>query len=198
LWIFIAAICGLLLGVPARTVVFAQQPTNTPASPDVTTSGMYITVTSTEPQINVRMGPGSIAYPIVGQLLNGATAPALGRSPGGDWVQIGLPGAPGGVGWVYAPLVTLSPGTLRIVEPPPTPAPPATPTIDPTLAAQFNVAPTSTRLPTFTPPAPLTKPVFDDSVSASFKLPVPIATLIIFFAVVGSLGFILSLFRRRR
>ena len=194
LWIVAAGAFGFLLAAPKQTVVYAQQPTDTPA---VTTPGIYITVTSTEPQINVRLGPSSIVYPVVGFLLNGATAPALGRSPGGDWIQIEFPAAPGGKGWVYSPLVTLSPGTLRIVEPPPTPQLPPTPTIDPTLAAQFNALPTATRLPTFTPAPPVTKVVFTESLPlAARKPPFPMASLILFFGIVGLAGFGFSLLRR--
>ncbi len=172
------------------TVVLAQQPTNVP------NSGMFITVITDEPQINVRMGPSSSVYPIVGVLLTGSTAPALGRSLGGDWIQIEFPGAPNNKGWVYSPLVQVSPGTLQVVEPPPTPVPPATSTIDPTLAAQFNVAPTSTRLPTFTPAPSLTKPVYTQTASSRSEDSVPLAVIILAFAVLGLIGFPLSLIRR--
>src|SRR3990172_4965248 len=114
------------------TDVLAQEPTVTPAA-QISSTGMFITVITEEPQINVRMGPSSSVYPIVGTLLQGATAPALGRSPGGDWIQIEYPGAPYDKGWVYSPLVQVSPGTLFVIEPPPTSVPPATATIDPTL-----------------------------------------------------------------
>ncbi|MCQ3936900.1 MAG: hypothetical protein DPW18_07615 [Chloroflexi bacterium] len=182
----------LIFSASNRTVVLAQQPTES-ASPQAGT-GMFITVITDEPQINVRMGPSSTVYPIVGTLLTGSTAPALGRSQGGDWIQIAFPTAPGGVGWVYSPLVQVSPGTLPIVAPPPTPVPPATATIDPTLAAQFIVEPTSTRLPTFTPPPSLTLPSYDQpSVS---KDSVPLAAVIIAFGTLGLIGFLLSLFRR--
>jgi hypothetical protein len=193
-----AIMLGLTLAVPFRTIVLAQQPSATPTAPSVTTNGMYITVDAgTEDHANVRMGPGSSIYPKVGQLLNGTTAPALGRSPGGDWIQIEFPGAPDNKGWVYAPLVVLSPGALRIVEPPPTPLPPATATIDPTLAAQFSALPTSTRLPTFTPAPEMTIPVFTETAPIVSKLPVSIASIIVFFGVAGLLSFVLSLFRRR-
>ncbi|MBL8092444.1 MAG: hypothetical protein JNJ43_19075, partial [Anaerolineales bacterium] len=62
----------------------AQEPTQTPAP----TTGLFITVITDEPQINVRLGPSSTIYPIVGILITGSTAPALGRSQGGDWIQI--------------------------------------------------------------------------------------------------------------
>ncbi len=178
-----------------RSTAFALalQVTSTPAAD----SGMYITVVTDEPQINVRMGPSSTVYPIVGTLLTGSTAPALGRSQGGDWIQIQFESAPNDVGWVYSPLVQVSPGTLRIVAPPPTPVPPATSTIDPTLAAQFSIVPTSTRLPTFTPPPELVIPSYTESPASESFESVPLATIIIALVVLGSIGLLLSLFVRR-
>jgi hypothetical protein len=158
---------------------------------------MFITVITEEPQINVRMGPSSSIYPVVGTLLRGSTAPALGRSPGGDWVQIEYIGAPYDKGWVYSPLVQVSPGTLLVVEPPPTPVPPPTATIDPTLAAQFNIIPTNTRLPTFTPPPSLVVPSFTQAPSAGADQPASRAIIIIALAILGVIGFLLSLVLRR-
>jgi hypothetical protein len=177
----------------ASTVVLAQQPTDTPASG----TGMYITVITEEPQINVRMGPNSSIYPVVGTLPTGSTAPALGRSQGGDWIQIEFPGAPNGAGWVYSPLVRVSPGTLKIVEPPPTPVQPATPTIDPTLAAQFVIVPTTTRPPTFTPPPSLIVPSFTQAPVKDSSNSVPLAAIILALVILGSIGFLLSIFVRR-
>ncbi len=176
----------------SSTVVLAQQPTVTPAS-----TGMFITVITDEPQINVRMGPSSSIYPIVGTLLRGSTAPALGRSPGGDWVQIEYIGAPYDKGWVYSPLVQVSPGTLLVVEPPPTPVPPPTATIDPTLAAQFNIVPTNTRLPTFTPPPSLVVPSYTQVPAAVSGQSGPLAIIIVALVILGVIGFLLSLFLRR-
>jgi len=184
----------LLIGIlfaSSPTFVRAQQPTDTPAA----STGLFITVVTDEPQINVRMGPSSTVYPVVGTLLRGATAPALGRSQGGDWIQIEFPSAPGGKGWVYSPLVQVSPpGNLQIAEPPPTPVPPATSTIDPTLAAQFIVEPTTTRLPTFTPAPTLTGFTFGESEKP--QPTIPWAAIIIAFSVLGVIGFLLSLIRR--
>lgn len=184
---------GIFFTTNSSSFALSLQLTATPAAD----SGMYITVITEEPQINVRMGPSSSIYPIVGTLLTGSTAPALGRSPGGDWIQIQFDGAPNGTGWVYSPLVQVSPGTLRIVEPPPTPIPPATSTIDPTLAAQFNIVPTSTRPPTFTPPPPLALPTYTDTLTGDSKNSIPLAAVIIVLLVFGSAGFLLSLFLRR-
>ena len=182
---------GIFLASNSVTLVMALQLTVTPAA------GMYITVVTDEPQINVRMGPSSSIYPIVGTLLTGSTAPALGRSPGGDWIQIEYAGAPNNTGWVYSPLVQVSPGTLRIVDPPPTPVPPATSTIDPTLAAQFNIIPTSTRLPTFTPPPSIIAPSFIERADSDSMDTVPVAVIIIALVILGSIGFLLSLYLRR-
>ncbi len=181
---------ALALPLPSVSPAFAQQPTET------TSTGMFITVVTDEPQINVRMGPSSTVYPVVGILLTGSTAPALGRSIGGDWIQIEFPSAPDGKGWVYSPLVQVSsPGTLQVVDSPPTPVPPATSTIDPTLAAQFVIVPTTTRLPTYTPPPPLTTPSYIQQ-DAAGKAPLQLAAIIIAFAVLGLIGFVLSLVRR--
>lgn len=177
----------------AAPLALALQTTPTPAA-----DGLFIRVITEEPQINVRMGPNSLIYPIVGTLPTGSTAPALGRSPGGDWIQIEYPSAPNGVGWVYSPLVQLSPpGTLRIVEPPPTPVPPATSTIDPTLAAQFTVLPTNTRLPTFTPPPALKTLGYMEAAPESSSSSVSLAVFIFALAALGGAGFILSLLLRR-
>ncbi len=124
-----------------------------------TPTGIFVTVTYTDP-INVRSGPSTILYPIVATLNPGEVVPALGVSPAREWVQISYPG---GTGWVYASFVSISGGELRIIEPPPTPTPLVTATIDPTLAAAFNIQPTQTRMPTFTPPPPLEIPQFTDA-----------------------------------
>lgn len=126
--------------------------------------GAFITVANPPDGTNVRSGPSSVAYgPPIGHLNPGDTAPAIGKSQGGDWIQIEFSAGANGTGWVYSPNVVLSGGELRVVEPPPTPAPLITATIDPTLAAAFNIQPTQTRMPTFTPPPPLEVLQFTDA-----------------------------------
>jgi hypothetical protein len=191
--IFAVFSLGIFLESNSTMVVRALQA----ATPSVPDAGMYITVITEEPQINVRMGPSSSIYPIVGTLPAGSTAPALGRSSGGDWIQIEYAGAPNNIGWVYSPLVQVSPGTLRIVDPPPTPVPPATSTIDPTLAAQFNILPTNTRLPTFTPPPSLNVPTYIVGTAPEAQGAVPVAVIILALVALGIIGFLLSLFLRR-
>ncbi len=159
LWLAILLTSGLLglgLASTVRADVVAQQPTV--SIPTVTSSpfGPMATVNLDQEQINVRGGP-SQDYPIVGVLQQGERVPALGRSVGGDWVEIAYPIVDGGVAWVYAYLVSISGGELPVIVPPPTPTPNVTPTIDPTLAAQYIVVVGPTRLPTFTQPPPLTR-----------------------------------------
>jgi hypothetical protein len=144
--------------------------------------------------INVRSGP-SAKYDIIGVLIVGQTVPANGRTPGGDWIQIFYPGVPGSSGWVYSPLVTVN-GSIPIVEPPPTPTPRTTPTIDPTLAAQFIVEIPPTRFPTFTPPPPLAIPTFQAQPPQTVPGGIPMGIVIIGMAVLGVFGILISFLRR--
>lgn len=159
-----------------------------------TPSGVFVTVTYSDP-INVRGGPSTVNYPVIGQLPSGAVVPALGVSVAREWVQIEFTGSASGKGWVYASFVTVSGGELPVVEAPPTPIPAVTNTIDPTLAAAFEVVPTQTRLPTFTPPPPLEVPKFEDegSIASSGVLGV----LIIGLGLLGGVGLITSFLLRK-
>jgi hypothetical protein len=185
----------LLLNVPAPLKVAAQQPTGSVPTVTGTPIGPYITVTY-EQQINVRSGPSSYNYPAVGLLLPGETAPAIGKSPGGDWILIRYKGVPGDVGWVYVYLVSLSPGaSLPVAEPPPLPTPATTPTIDPVLAATYLPQYTPTRLPTFTPPGALAIPTFETSQLRAGG--VPMGLLIVLLALIGGFGALISFLRGR-
>ena len=143
--------------------------------------------------INVRSGP-SAKYDIIGVLIVGQTAPAKGRTPGGDWIQIFYPGVPGSLGWVYSPLVNVS-GSIPIVEPPPTPTPRTTPTVDPTLAAQFILELPPTRLPTFTAPPPLVIPTFASQPPQTVPGGIPMGIVVIGMAVLGVFGILISFLR---
>jgi hypothetical protein len=129
---------------------------------------------------------------VLGRLQPGETAPAIAVSPHHEWIEIQFGGA---TGWVYTAFVILSPGFLPVVEPPPTPTPPATATIDLTLAAAFSVAPTETRLPTFTPPPPLVVPSFDGTNTSSTGFPMGLTIGVIVLIGAAVLG--VSFFGRR-
>jgi uncharacterized protein YraI len=167
-------------GFPRQLTVIIPTVTGTPI-------GAAVTVKSDQEQINVRSGPGTL-YPKVGVLLAGQVIPAKGKSPGGEWILVEYPGVEGGTAWLYAPLVDLVPGSvLEIVEPPPTPTPLSTATIDPTLAAQFIVTTVPTRLPTFTPPPPLQIPTFQAADAGGMNTKIPPGMVIISLLTIGAL-----------
>ena len=159
----LGAMTGIALSV--GSLISVKQAQAYQEAPTPTLPGIYATVTYSEP-INVRGGPSTVHYPRVGRLNPGDVVQALGVSPGHEWVQIAYPDAPGGVGWVYAIYVNIAGGELHVVEAPATPTPPVTATIDATLQAAFNFQPTPSRIPTFTPPPPLTVPQFTETVSS--------------------------------
>ena len=147
-------------------------------------------------QVNVRLCP-SVDCDLVGVLIAGQQASAIGRSPGGDWIQIIYPGVLGNVAWVYSHYVVLPPGQslLPIVEPPATPTPNITPTVDPTLAAQFNLGGAIyTPLPTFTAAAPIFQPTFEPVQSVNETSFPPILTILV-LTVLGLFGVVISVLR---
>jgi hypothetical protein len=192
--LFVLGFASILWLIPAWTPAAAQQPTGNVPTVTGTASGPFITVINPD-GANVRAGPSSFDYAAIGFLVPGETAPALGRSPAQEWIKIIYLGAPGGVGWVYAPLVSLSPGSLPILEPPPTATPRTTPTINPTFAAAFLVQTTPTRLPTFTPPPPLATLNFVAAAGTGSRIPMGFVVLIL--ALIGILGALISFLRGR-
>lgn len=193
-WIFLIILAGFLMwtGASVQAAPVEQQPTVSIPTVTGTPSGPSIFVPE---QVNVRSGPGT-DYELLGILVQGQTAAAVGRSPGGEWIMVVYPGVPDGIGWVYTRLVRLDAGqsTLPIVEPPATPTSQITVTIDPTLAAQFNITGEPTRLPTFTPAAPIVQPTFNTvNLNGSSSIPpiLPIAGLLL----VGMFGLVISFLR---
>src|SRR5258708_3165085 len=179
---------------PSR--IFANAQALSTDSPN-SSSESYITNTYTEP-VKVRPGPSTAYYGgygnILGYLPVGATAVAIGVSPGGDWIEISFASSASGAGWVYAPNVNLT-GSLRIVEPPPTFTPYAASTLAPTLLASANPQPTLTLLPTFPPAAPLSIPTFPPSPEPPSRFPA--GTIITSLLLIGALGLVASVLGRR-
>lgn len=190
---------SLALSIPSRSPVIAQQPTGSIPTVTGTPSGPMVFVDPSLGQIDVYAGPSSFNYPAIGVLLTGVHVPALGRARGDDnWIMIRYDGVPGSIGWVYALYVSLT-GTggseLPRIDIPPTPTPASTPTINPTLAAAFIPAENATRLPTYTPVAPLAIPTFVDQTQHPSRIPVGL--LIFGFVIVGVLGTLISFLRGR-
>ena len=192
-------VISLAISMPSLKPVSAQQPTGIIPTVTGTPTGPLISVDPSLEQIDVYAGPSSFNYPAIGVLLTGTSAPALGRARGNDnWIMIQYNGVPGSIGWVYALYVSLTNTNgieLPLVDIPPTPTPASTPTINPTLAAAYIPAEIATRLPTFTPPAPLAIPTFVGETQHLGRI--PIGLLIFGFVIIGILGTIISFLRGR-
>jgi hypothetical protein len=197
LWVVCLAI-GLLALLTISAAALGSRPSQAIQAPTVTGTpeGPQILVPD---KVNVRLGPCTECE-LIGVLIAGQRAPAIGRTSGGDWIEIVYPGVEGNVAWVYAPLVqviNLGAGSLPIVEPPPTPTPRVTATIDPTLAAQFNLGDgLATRLPTFTPPPPIVAPTLEPTDSGP-RGGIPPVLAIAALLVVGGVGTAVSFLRGR-
>lgn len=183
----------------ASNDVQAQIPTGSIPTVTGTPSGVMATVKAGlgEDTINVRSGPHALYYPKIGVLVVGQTVPALGRSSGSDWILISYPGVPGGQGWVFSKYVDLTVGELPVVQPPASPTPEVTQTIDPTLAAQFIVTAAPTRLPTFTQAPPLTIPTYESSSGGQVIKGIPMGLVIAGLFSIGILMGIFSFIQRR-
>ncbi len=195
---FLIGLLGLLFrGTTVDANNILQQATKAQPTVTSTASGpMAVVIPQPEPQINVRSGPKT-TFDKVGVLLVGQRVPAKGRTAGGDWILIEYPGVPGGQAWVWSAYVKIEPPVqLPIVEPPPTPTPQFTLTVDPTLAAKFIITPVPTRLPTYTPPPPLAIPTFT-AVNGSGVGNIPMGFIVLGLAALGVLFGLISLTQRR-
>lgn len=185
---------GVLLGMASFSAahLHAAQIATETLQPTATFGGP--TVFASE-QVNVRSGP-DVSYDLVGVMIAGQTAPAIGRSPASEWIQIEYPGAPGGKAWVFAVLVSLRAGTidsLPAVEPPPTATLPPTATFPPGTASPGAAPPT--RLPTFTAGPPISQPTFGTPDLGGGGFPPALAILGLF--VIGAFAGIVALLRQR-
>jgi uncharacterized protein YraI len=193
--VLILFLCTLMLISPSQRAVQAQQPTGSIATVTGTASGAIVSVDLSIKFVEVYSGPSTYLYPSIGILIAGQQVPALGYSQDQTWLKIYYPGVTDSVGWVYGPFVkVVKQGSLPILDSPPTPTPASTPTINPTLAAAFIAPVTPTRLVTFTVPAPLVLPSFDDQTD---EASVPIGLLIFGLGFIGGLGVLISFLRGR-
>jgi uncharacterized protein YraI len=191
-----AFLCALTLISPSQySIVEAQQPTGSIATVTGTPSGAVVAVDLSVASVSVYSGPSTYLYPAIGVLIAGQEVPALGYSEDQTWLQIYYPGVKDSVAWVYGPVVKIvKSGNLPILESPLTPTPASTPTINPTLAAAFITPIPPTRLVTFTVPAPLVLPSFEDQTEAAN---LPIGLLILGLGFIGGLGVLISFLRGR-
>jgi len=177
--------------------VFAQQPTGSVPTVTGTPKGPMASIRYgfTEPFVNVRSGPSTL-YDAIGVIYMGEQVPVKGKSIGGDWLLIEYFGVDGSSGWVWALYMNITPGEIPLVEMPPSPQPKVTFTIDPTMASQFITTPLATRLPTYTPPAPLAIPTFEIMETQKFA-GIPVGFIIIILLGMGILIALFSYFQSR-
>jgi hypothetical protein len=90
--------------------------------------------------------------------------------------------------------VTISPGFLPVVEPPPTAAPVVVPTLDPDFVASLQPPPITTRLPTFTAPPPLVVPTYENPVSGNERISAGVVVIVL--VGIGVAGLLIASFRR--
>jgi hypothetical protein len=185
---------GIVFAGPAPLPAHAQQPTGSVPTVTGTPSGMIVGVNLDIDTVAVYSGPSSYLYPAVGVLLKGQEVPAFGISEDGDWIQVYYPGVPNSVAWVYGPFVSIKKtGRLPVLKAPPTLTPTPASTINPTLVAAFVTPVAPTRLPTFTPPAPLVISTFLEGESTVNR--VPIGLLIFGLGFIGGFGVLISFLR---
>lgn len=189
-----------ILHTPSQIVVYAQQPTGSVPTVTGTPAGAIVALylDENQPQEKVYSGPSIYDYPAIGIILAGQQVPAYGYSEDKKYIQIYYPGVPNSVAWVVARYVEIIKiGELPIISAPSTPTPASTPVfnINPTVAAAYLTPVISTRLPTFTPSAPLNIVTFVEDESNANR--VPVGLFIFGLGFVGVFGAIISYLRRR-
>jgi len=195
--LLLAGLCGaaLLWRSPAPVAAQPSGPTFTPSP-----TGPQILAFQDDP-VNLRSGPGT-EYDQVGVLVKGQIAPILGVTQIGPytWFKIVYIGGPDNAAWVYKDVVRL----LGDIPSIPTILPPPTPTLrsagTPAGAATESTAtpnPGAPRLPTFTAPAPVVRPTLLPVQGVREAGGIPPAMIILSLFVLGVLGGLASLLRRR-
>jgi hypothetical protein len=142
----------------------------------------------------VRVGPGTV-YDQLGELTQGQSTAAIGRSEYKDWIEVDFPDAPSGKGWVFANLVELRGGTiddLPVVQAPPTATLPPTPEGDGPNPLLYTPVPT--HLPTYTPAPSVTAPAYINTPPSAVGF--PSAVIIIGLFALGVAGVVLAVIRR--
>ncbi|HXF84870.1 MAG TPA: SH3 domain-containing protein [Anaerolineales bacterium] len=103
--------------VPIETLLAQSTPTS-PAPPPTFTPGIVLIAPKDQP-VNCRYGPG-LSYAIVGALLLGRQAEAIGRNEDSTWWYVRNPSDPSTVCWLSAEFTTVSGNAeaLPVVGPP--------------------------------------------------------------------------------
>ncbi len=103
--------------IPAETFALDQPTPEAVGALPGAGNGPFITVLKSDAGvINVRSGPGTVEYPVIGQMAFGQTARVTGKSVEGEWWQIEFNGGPA---WVWKELVQLTgdPASIPVAAP---------------------------------------------------------------------------------
>ncbi|MCS6828287.1 MAG: SH3 domain-containing protein [Caldilinea sp.] len=154
-----SALAGQLATLQTPVAERATTPTVEPAQEE----GAIATVTARS--LRVRALPSMQAEVIAG-VRQGEQYPVIGRSSDGLWLELAIPRAPEGRGWVSANFVTVS-GSIadvRVVTPPVIPTPTPAPVVATEEAVEEPAEPEATPTPAEEPtaeatPAPTEEPV---------------------------------------
>lgn len=139
---------------------------------------IFATPTSSGPFVqsfvnaNVRQGD-STAYPIVGALLNGSTAPIIGISTVNGWFYIQLPN--GTRGFISPTTVNVFGNTVGV---PPVAPPPVPPTAPPTMLPPTGIPPTATPIIVVVTPTPSSPPPALPTATPTLGFAPPIITIL--------------------
>ncbi|GIV73117.1 MULTISPECIES: SH3 domain-containing protein [Caldilinea] len=164
-------LAGQLATLQTPVAVGTASPTPEPAQEE----GAVATVTARS--LRVRAFPSMQAEVIAG-VREGEQYPVIGRSSDGLWLELAIPRAPEGRGWVSANFVTVS-GSIadvRVVTPPVLPTPTPAPAVATQEAAEETAEPEATLAPTEEPaaeatPVPTEEPVEEAPEATPTSLP---------------------------
>lgn len=145
--------------------------TPTPGTPTATVSTQPALTTLTD--LNVRSGPDTTAYEVIGLLPSGTTVEIIGRDEARQWWQVRFDPAPNDIGWVasdpnFSRAVNVE--NIPVADAPPTPT--GTPTNTPTPTSTTTpIPPTETATSTSVPPTltPTATPTLTPTPSTSVQ-----------------------------
>ncbi len=190
--VLIGVLGGFLLWSAGRPAAAARALALTPTWPPLRAEAY-------DQDVNVRGGPGT-DYDRVGTLVRGQSGAILGQAQMTHlWLKIQYVGGPDNTGWVAQDVVKVFGDLSQVptVLPPPTPTLPLVPTLALTTTLEAAATPASTRMPTFTAPAPVAHPTLLPVQGVREDSGFPPAIFIISLFVLGVFGGLVSLLRRR-
>ncbi len=163
-----SALAGQLATLQTPVAERAATPTDEPAQE----TGAVATVTARS--LRVRALP-SLQAEVIAGVREGEQYPVIGRSSDGLWLELAIPRAPQGRGWVSANFVTVS-GSIadvRVVTPPVIPTPTPAPIVATEEAVEEPAEAEATPTPAEEPTAEATPTPTEEPVEEATSTPLP-------------------------